>query len=85
MCWYQMYIHFYMFVFDLWFGTLFYIIIGYKQLLQFYQIKSCSLNTLFIKCYVENINDNNKYNQNNLVLLSYLLCFSIFILMCTIY
>lgn len=69
------YRYFIMFLFYLWCGTLFFITVSYGIFNELYELKSCSIYSLFFECYVESRSS----EENMLFLFCYLLCWSVFI------
>ena len=72
---YGNYRYFVMFLFYLWCGTLFFMIVGHGVFNQLYQLRGCSIASVFIECYVESRGS----DENMLFLFCYLLCWSVFI------
>lgn len=71
--------YFHMFITYLWIGTMTYIYLSYPLYTELYEMKDCSIWTLGFTCHIEN-----KFVESEgylLFLLSYLLCWSIFIIM----
>ena len=73
------YRYFHMFITYLWIGTIFYIYTSYPIYTELYEMNDCSIYTLGFTCHIDNKVAESE--QDIMFLLSYLLCWSIFIIM----